>query len=569
MAIALLLISTGILHAQKIRWQVLDSPESFEEKVELPSFVPDSTEGDWLMQLIGRIQLEGFLTAAASTPEMTDSVMNISLHIGPQYAWAQLSRGNVPDVILSQAGYRPQNFTEAPLRLPEMQKLFGQIITYSENNGYPFAAVWLDSLVLEGADVSASMYYDPGPEILFDSLVLEGFDGVKEAWLMSYLDIRPGKPFNQQAIDRIPARIQRLPFLRLQDDMRLTFQNEVATLYLPAALVKANRIDGVVGFLPNEENDGGLRITGQLDLSLTNLFGSGKELEISWQRVKPLSQTLLLGYRHRNLFHSPLHLDGSFQLLKEDSTFVNRFFRFGLTLTTGIHEIGFVTRFKSTRLLSTSIYENVTELPEFSDQNINFYGVEYLSGNLSSDWGGNRGWSLRGMTAIGDKRIRRNNALPAEVYEGLDLQTLQFTLALQAVAGIPLGKRSLLYQRVTGGWVHDDQLFLNDLFRIGGLRSLRGFNENNFFASEYATVTVEYQVFFEANSYVFLFIDQGFMRNGVGASSRRDNPTGVGAGFNLRTTGGNLQLAFALGRTRDQDFNFSLSKFHFGYIANF
>ncbi len=385
---------------------------------------------------------------------------------------------------------------------------------------------------------------------------------------MSYLDVRETRPFNQEAIEQIPARLQRLPFVRLNGDMTIHFQNEKAALTLPLAPVKANRIDGVVGFLPNEENDGGMRITGQLDLSLNNLFNAGKSLNLSWQRVKPLSQTLMISYRHRNLFRSPLHLDAGFNLLKEDSTFINRFFRVGLTFSTGIHEIGFVTRFKSTRLLSTSEYENITELPEFSDENVNYYGVEYLSGSLSEEWAGNKGWQLQGMAALGDKEIRRNAGLPEEVYDGIDLQTLQYTLEIQGVLGVQLGKRSLLFQRFSAGLVQDDQLFQNDLFRIGGLNTLRGFNENNFFASGYAILTAEYQVFFESDSYVFLFADQGFIKNRV-TDVEMDNPTGFGAGFNLRTGGGNLQLAFALGKSRNQDINFSLSKFHFGYVANF
>ncbi len=565
MTIFLLSVAPAVL-GQLVTWEVTGAQQPVEE-LNLPEQL-DSTFNESMRSILQELHYRGHLEAAYGMGSKTDSTVTGTIYIGPMYRWASLKPGNVPEVILSRSGYREKDFADRPLELSAMQRLFVDIIDYSENHGFPFAQVWLDSVSIENETARGVLTYEPGAGIVFDSLELEGYTEIRREWLMSYLEVSPGTEFSQQVLDQVPQRIRRLPFARMSGNPTLTFQNESAKLYLPLERVESNRIDGIVGFLPNEESDGGIRITGQLDLSLVNLFNSGKQLDVVWQRVKPESQTLGIRYRHPNILRSPIHFDGGFELLKEDSTFINRHFRLALAFTSGRHELGVFTRFKSTRLLSTSQYNDASDLPEFSDQNVNYYGLEYSSSELQDGWSDNKGWRIYAQGAIGDKRIRRNGDIPESLYDGVDLETLQVTGQLDAAWGTQLGKRSLFYSRVQAGFIEDDQLFQNDLFRIGGLRTMRGFTENNFYVSSYAVATLEYQLFFEAFSYLFLFADQGLLEN-ASAGTGLDYPTGFGFGLNLRTGGGDLQLVYALGRTADQPVNFSLSKFHFGYIAKF
>lgn len=568
MAILLLFLVTGPVQGQRVTWEVLNDPDGVAGELSLPDAGGDSLVQADMRNILTGLHYDGYLEASYGLGAENDSLRYGKLFVGPRWEWAWLGPGNVPEVVLARAGYRPRDFRDKPLRLAALQRLIDQVLSYSEEHGYPFAAIWIDSVQLEEERIRGRLAYDPGPEITFDSLRLQGYEGVKTPWLMSYLQISPGTPFDQKSLELVPGRIRRLPFVKLSGEPALTFQNESARLYLPLERVPSNRIDGVVGFLPNEENDGGLRITGQLDLSLQNLFNSGKQLDIAWQRVKPLSQTLEVAYRHPNVLRSPLHFSGDFGLLKEDSTFINRHFRLALGFTRGVHELAVFTRLKRTRLLSASQFADVTELPDYADQNVNYYGLEYNAALTADGWSGNKGWSVAASGAIGDKMIRRNAALPDEVYENADLNTLQWTAEVLATAGLQAGQRSLAYARLYAGFIDDDQLFLNDMFRLGGLRTLRGFTENNFFTSSFAVLTMEYQLFFESFSYLFLFIDQGIVANSL-AETGTIYPTGLGAGLTLRTGGGDLQLAWALGRTEDQSFNLSLSKFHFGYIAKF
>jgi outer membrane protein assembly factor BamA len=322
-------------------------------------------------------------------------------------------------------------------------------------------------------------------------------------------------------------------------------------------------VDGIIGFLPNEEE--GLRITGQAELELNNLFNSGKSFQMSWQRMRPETQRLFLSYYHTNLLRTRLDVGLNFNLLKEDSTFINRNFNISLDYSTGPHSLFFISRIKSARLLETSRYEDITELPDVADFNLNDYGVGYHYLDVQPGWLGQYGLDLQAEAALGNKKIRRNAGLPPEIYEGIDLNSLQGRAEFSGQWGIRVGKQSLFVQRYSAGWMGGENLFLNDLYRLGGFRTIRGFNENEFYAQYYGMINLEWQFYVGESSNIMVFMDQAWLKD----LSQSDNPTGVGVGATLQTGAGLLQLAYAVGRARENPFDIQKSKFHFGYIARF
>ena len=74
---------------------------------------------------------------------------------------------------------------------------------------------------------------------------------------------------------------------------------------------------------------------------------------------------------------------------------------------------------------------------------------------------------------------------------------------------------------------------------------------------------------FQSDSYIFAFYDQAFIKNSILELSNEDQPLGVGVGLALRLNAGQLNMAYAVGKSADQKLDLNLSKFHFGYVARF
>jgi len=112
-------------------------------------------------------------------------------------------------------------------------------------------------------------------------------------------------------------------------------------------------------------------------------------------------------------------------------------------------------------------------------------------------------------------------------------------------------------------------LFKNELFRIGGLKTLRGFDEETIYTSTYVIPTVEYRFLFAKNSSLILFAEGAWYENNSEGSYIKDTPMTVGAGVNFETKAGILTLDYAIGNQFNQGFDARNGKIHFGLTALF
>lgn len=525
---------------------------------------------DFRQKLNGRctqLHQEGYLLAFWQIVEVKDTITTVDFYRGEQFKWANLKKGNMPEQLLSSVGYKEKFYQKKPFNIRQVSKLYQNVIEQAQDNGYPFAQIKLDSISIQGFNIEATLNYQPGPFIAFDSIRVDKSLGIKENWLAAYLGVERGKPFDQSKVDKINTKLENLDFVKSINPPRLIFENEKAIVVLQLKKVPSNRIDGIIGFLPNEKVDGGTLITGQFDMGLSNLFNSGKNLKVHWQSLKPRSQLLKLSYLHRNVLHSPLHFASSFYLLKEDTLFINRKGELAFHYNPSVHDISFFTRFESSRTIGEPLASESDNV-EVSDFNVNYYGINYAFSTIKK-LRVPQGFLAFAELAVGNKTIRNPSNFSPDVLNEIQLKSTQFTLTgsverLQAIA-----RYFGLMFRVQGGKLINDQLFKNDLFRLGGLQTIRGFNENFFFASDYLIGTTEMRLHYAADSYAFIFYDQSYLAYKVRQTQYQDNPLGLGVGLSMSTGRGQLNLVYALGKSKDQPLSLSLSKFHFGYVANF
>ena len=131
-----------------------------------------------------------------------------------------------------------------------------------------------------------------------------------------------------------------------------------------------------------------------------------------------------------------------------------------------------------------------------------------------------------------------------------------------------LAKRHVLKLSAGFETYYAPQVFQNELYRFGGLNSLRGFNEDELLASTKLSYTLEYRFLVDRNSNAFLFFEQAFYENNS-SNYLKDNPFGVGTGFSFGTKLGIFTISYAVGKQLTNPFDFRLSKIHFGYTAYF
>ncbi len=88
----------------------------------------------------------------------------------------------------------------------------------------------------------------------------------------------------------------------------------------------------------------------------------------------------------------------------------------------------------------------------------------------------------------------------------------------------------------------------SDLFRVGGANSLRGYDEDEFRTDTFIRALLEYRVLMDQSSYVFLFIELGYLETPrfIENKAARLWRPGFGMGMQFQTAVGIVNTSYAL-----------------------
>ena len=533
--------------------------------------VPDSLSAlREIRELVLALQGDAYLTASADEMRWRRDTVRVRLYVGEQFRWAYLRNGNLGDGLLTRAGYREKFFRQTPFLPEDWARLQERILTEAENQGFPFATVGLDSIRLSGHDIAGRVVLKRGQAVVFDSLQIVGNTKTKKRFLTKYLQIFPNQPFSQQRVAAAAQQLRQLPYVKLRAEPEIRFARGRARVYLLLDDRPSNQFDAIVGILPNADaNKTGVQFTGDVTINLRNIKGGGKQLGVQWRKTDAFSQLLSAQYVHPNFFGTPLEVAGTFDLYKQNNAFLTLQPRLQVTYPTArTGRISFFAAQRSSFLLDT-LLKTKTVLPDTVDSQYNSYGLGYAWNSLDDLFFPHRGYLLNAQGAVGTKTIVRNAELKPELYDGVLLRSTQYSVGMRAERYFPVKRAGVLLLRLRGDALLNSRLFTNDLFRLGGLNSLRGFNENQFYASSYAVATAEFRQFIGPDSYVFLFADQAYIRHDIPNDRYLVEPTGAGAGLSFRTAAGLFQFVYSVGQSKNQAFELRSSKIHFGLTSRF
>lgn len=561
--------------AKKLLLQVVNMDSATQENFKIPGYTKEYTNPAERLQalrvLIGTIHNESYLRATIDSIIEDSTQLTAFLNPGKPYKWAYLHTGNVEETAINLSGYRNKLFQNKPLHFKAAAGLMNAILSYYENHGYPFAKINLDSIKIDSNIIAASLHIEKENSETIDSIIVKGTLKISPKYLYGYLGIKPGDLYDESKVAAIEDRIRALPFLTETKPLQVVFIKDKVKIVLYLSRKNADQFNGIIGVLPN--NNGSVTVTGDVTLQLQNAFHHDDEIGFHWQHLQPLTENLTINFSYPYLFQTPLGLDENFKLFKQDTTYLQLDNKLGFRyLFIGGNYLEVYYESIVTSLLSTVALQNLASPPPpYTDGTTDLYGIEYKLRKLDYLYNPRRGYDLTGSVAVGQNTIRENSAVSPDIYAGLQLNSIEYRGTLQAAYYIPVATRAAIKLGANGGYIQDPSLLLNDLFRIGGLEILRGFNEQSIYVSQYAVGTIEFHYLLEQNSFLFVFYDQGWCRETLASSVAffNDTPAGFGAGMDFQTKAGIFSLSYALGNAIGNPLNFSTGKINFGIVDYF
>jgi outer membrane protein insertion porin family len=379
--------------------------------------------------------------------------------------------------------------------------------------------------------------------------------------------LRPGSLFRhsdlQRAVDRLVARD--LYTTVGEPQVYLTSAVDTVGVYFPVvARRKINRLQVVLGLSRREE--GGSRLSGEVDLRLPNMGGSGRKLQIGWRDDGQDKRRFGFSYLEPLAFGTDLDV--------------------GLALDNEVEQDSY-TRFR---------LDNTWNLPVVAlwgvELGLGWDRVTYPTGELErtrrvrasgavQHRRGDRtrsGWE--GLFAI-ETAWRSASLRPADETAAPSASQLGEAITQRIFRVDVSGERWLAstlslagragFRQLTGG---SRDVPLSEQFRFGGAATLRGYREDEFHGSQAAWGAAELRIGRPQGSRLYTFYDLGYfefwtpdpLAAGSGALLQRQGwPRGYGLGILAQTPGGDISLAIGFPGTVD----FDQAKLHVTLLETF
>ena len=579
----------SLLHAQqdfqlKIRCNDKDT-SAFHKLIDYKtSFRDSATAKNQLNTIFAQLYQKGFLLAQLNSLQKDSASFTATITLNKQVEWAQLSKGNISDDLLSRLNIKPKSFSGEKVYYTEILSLEEKTLSYFENNGFPFAKMWLDSLQWNENLMSASLMLDKGKLITIDSIKTIGNAKISNAYLYGYLGISSGDLYNENLIRNLSNQLAQIPFVEQESEPKIIFNDDKASILLYLKEKNASKFDLVIGVLPNNQTSGKILVTGNGSLDLHNSLGRGERLTLTLDKLQPRSTEFKSAVEYPYILQQPFGINMGFEIFKNDSFYLDVKKKIGIQyLFSGRNYLKGFVRNTSSSLLSVATFEikQTHKLPQQLDLSVTYYGLEAAYENLDYRLSPRSGWYLFASAAVGSRKVIRNPAITqltdlnepdfnfTSLYDSLPKNSVRYEVEGRAEKYSSLSTTQVLKLSIQSKGIIASNIFQNELYRIGGNKLLRGFDEQSIYASWYNVASVEYRYLIQRTSYLFLFYDVAYYEHQLKNNFSNDFPMGAGAGLTFQTKAGIFGVSYALGREFNNSFQFRNAKIHFGYVNEF
>lgn len=553
----------------------------------IPQAFPDSSAcAAYLTKLSGRLVREGFLEASVDSVVWMPFAAEVFLHLGPRYHWQRVQIAPRLQDSLRLDGWSWYPATGDPANMTLFDRAASEWIGALGKKGYPFASVRLDSFQVDQGAISALLLADRGPLYRIDSITVDGGLRLRSRFLYRYLDLPPGSPYQTDKLESLSDRLTTLSFLKESRPWDMTRTGTGSALNLHLEPKKSNQMDALVAFLPaNSQVGGRLLLAGEAKLDLHNAFGGAERIIANWQQLQVGSPRLQLGFEQPYIFGSRFETDFRFMLFRKDSSFLNLDFRSGVTFMLNPRRKGGVYYQRlSTSLISvdTALVKSTRTLPAFTDVLSDLAGLTITDDRTDRPMNPRKGLSWKIEMSAGIRRIKPNATISAlrtdamgttfdfgGLYNELRERRPMIRSRFQAAHFLPAGRQAAIKFGLQAGYLMLKDPFRNELFQIGGYRTLRGFDEERIFSSAFGIGTFEFRWLTGATSHFFAFTDVAHAVDRTLHGNPAHNYIGAGLGVRLETRAGILDLAWAAGKRGDEPLDMRQSKIHFGILSVF
>lgn len=400
-----------------------------------------------------------------------------------------------------------------------------------EIKGQSFSKVILSKNYIRNDTLYSNLEISSTKKREINKVIIKGYNEFPEKFIKNHLSIKENETvFNTKKLKDISNRLNSLSFIEQIKPPETLFKEDSTLVYIYVDKKQNNSFDGLINFTTRE--DGSVLFNGILDLQLNNILNKGEFFSLNWNAIGDERQELEINTESPYVFNSKITPKFLFNIYRQDSTFINT--KFSGTLNYSVNskiDLGITFLSESSKNTSETIPNNNESFNSlFAGLNFNY--------KIPSNKNFNN-----------DKFIIVINPLLG--YRSRESQRItQFKLETIISYLLQVNRRNAVFLKNTTGILNSENTLNNELFRIGGATSIRGFNEQSFFTSNYTYFNLEYRYLISNSSYFYSITDFGRLE----IPSAFNNIIGLGAGYSFSTNNSQINFGLALGNNLSNQF---------------
>lgn len=437
----------------------------------------------------------------------------------------------------------------------EIEPLLNQTIQKLEQKGFSLAKLKLINIQRKKNTLYADMHFEFGTKRQLNAIVVkfESKNNFPKGHLNQVNRKFHNSIFNQDVVHKIHDEFEKFQFVSQIKYPEILFTKDSTNVYVYLENRKSNTFDGFIGFANDKNNK--LVFNGYLDLALENILGSGEQLFLYWKSDGNNQKSFNTGIQLPYLLNSPLGLKAQIQIFKQDIQFQN---------TKTAIDLGYFINYDTRIYLGYQSTES-SDIQNTNSSTLSDYKNSYLTTNFEySKYDTNNSLFSKktNLIFIAGIGTRATNDIPETVGK-----SNQFYISLNAMHNFYLNKKNCINLNYQNYFLKSDTYIINELFRFGGSKSIRGFAENSLQASFMSAIITEYRYIVSPNLYLHSIVDYGNFQDN--SSSNKGNLLGFGLGLGLQTKNGLLKISIASGRTKNKELNFNDAIVNISYNVKF
>ena len=475
---------------------------------------------DEIDRILQQVKKRGFFTARIDSISKTNKELIAYLDLGKK----------INEIIIvtkkdNTNGIIDSGIDSIKIKTREFSDLTNQLLKQIDRKGNSFSEITYVNPLLKNDTLFLEMKISNSSSRKIDKVITRGYEDFPKKFITKYFLIDKNTVFSKQKLNQVSALSNKLDFIKEKKAPEVLFKKDSTHLYLFLDKIGTSSFDGLVNF-SSKENGKGLLVNGNLDLKLNNTFNTGEKFEIIWNKVSDEKTDFKINSYVPYILNSKFSTTLEFYLYREDSTFINTNFELktDYSINQKSHASILYSSEKSNYLLNISN----NDLASYSNYFIGL-GYELKKSSTSNLYKYKNGLNLN--LTIGKRKT--------------DTESInQLKFHFSAFANVQINNRGYLNIKNESGLLTSKNYLLNELFRIGGANSIRGYNEQSIFTNGYSYSNIEFRYSLDTSSYLYSITDLGVYKENT--TNKIKKLLGIGAGYQFRINNNLVNLGYVI-----------------------